>query len=51
MANLFLVTITTNSTREVRVAAANPEEAQAKVALNEGETVVSVADQGVEVIV
>lgn len=46
MANLYVVTVTVGSTKEVRVVANSPEEAQSKVTLGEGETVSSVTDQG-----
>lgn len=46
MANLYVVTVTVGGTKEVRVVAASPEEATAKVTLGEGETVSSVTDQG-----
>lgn len=46
MAKLFTVSVTTSATREVKVVAETAEEAQGKVTLSEGETVVNVAEDG-----
>lgn len=46
MAKLFKVSVATAGSRQLNVVAETPEEAQAKVALAEGETVTSVEDQG-----
>ena len=50
MANLYRVVVKTSADKEVKVVAASPEEAQAKLSLAEGEVVASVEDQG-EVVV
>lgn len=46
MPKLFAVTVATQAARELKVVAETPEEAQAKVALSEGEAVTQVADLG-----
>ena len=46
MAHLFTVKLSTQATREVKVVAETPEEAQAKVTPNEGEAVVETVDDG-----
>ena len=46
MPKLYTVAVATSASREVRVVAGTPEEAQAKVTLSEGETVTGVTDQG-----
>lgn len=46
MAHLFQVVVTTSASRRVNVSAETPEEAQGKVTLEEGESVVEVVDGG-----
>lgn len=46
MPKLFSVSVATSASREVKVVAETPEEAQAKVALSEGESVTGVTEQG-----
>jgi hypothetical protein len=46
MAHLFVVKVATQATKDVKVVAETPEEAQAKVAPAEGETIVEVVDDG-----
>ncbi len=44
--HLFQVVVTTNVTKTVNVISDTPENAQAKVVLTDGETVVEVRDSG-----
>lgn len=46
MAKLFTVKVQTQAVKEVKVVGETPEEAQAKVPVTEGETVVEVVDEG-----